>query len=58
MASILKLTVEVKTVTRYCFIFFPIATFAKIGEVELLTVFGLPIYKKVGEVRALFGFIF
>lgn len=51
MAAIGKLTVEVKSVTRYCLIFFPIATFTKIADVELLTVFGIPVYGKVGDFK-------
>lgn len=34
---------------RYAFIFFPVATYAKVGDVSALTVFGLTIYQSVGN---------
>lgn len=51
MASIDRLTVKFEAV-RYCLVFFPIATYKRVGEtIALLTVFGLPVYKRVGNVK-------
>lgn len=35
--------------TRYAFIFFPIATYTKVNEISLLTVFRIPIYQSTGK---------
>ena len=44
------------TQTKYVFVIFPFATYKRVGEIGLLTVFGIPIYKRVDAVRSLFGF--
>lgn len=39
----------------YVLVFIPFATYKRVGEVALLTVFGLPVYKRAGDARSLFG---
>lgn len=56
MASIGKITVEVAAITRYFFVFFPFATLMKVGDIKLLTVFGIPVYKQVGGVKTILFF--
>jgi len=56
MATIGKLTVEVATIVRYVFVIFPIATFIKCGEIRLLTVFGIPVFKQVDSVKKILFF--
>lgn len=43
--------------TQYQIIFFPFATYKRIGDVELLTVLGIHVYKRVGETTSLLGFV-
>ena len=56
MAKIENITVM--TQTRYVFVIFPFATYKQVGEIGLLTVFGVPIYKRVDHMRSLFGVVF
>lgn len=42
--------------SRYCIFLFPVATFKRIGEACVLTVFGMPVYKRIGDVSWLLGF--
>ena len=51
MARVEYLEVHIKQVTRYCFVFFPVATFTRIGDVELLTIFGVPVYGKADHFK-------
>ena len=44
--------------TRYFFVFFPIATYTRVGDVSLLTIFGIPVYKKVGDLKAIFNIVY
>ena len=44
-------------VTKICLIFFPIATLTIVGNVGLLTVFGVPVYRRVGDVREFLGVV-
>lgn len=41
---------------KYCIVFFPVATYQRVGDITRLTVFGLQIYARVGDARSLFGF--
>lgn len=43
---------------HYVLVFIPFATYKQVGEVALLTVFGLPVYKRAGHVRSLFGIVY
>jgi len=40
---------------EYRIVFFPIATFIRLGEKERLSVFGVPVYRKVGSVKSILG---
>ncbi len=51
----LETAIEVRC-TKYYVVFFPIATYKRIGNVSILTVFGVPVYKRVDRVRSLCGF--
>ena len=51
MAKIDSLVVN----TEYRLIFFPFATYKRVGEVALLIVFGVPVYRRVGDTRQLLG---
>lgn len=44
--------------TEYRFVFIPFATYKRVDDIRLLTVFGLPIYKRVGDARSIFGVVF
>lgn len=48
-----KLNMELKVV-EYKIVFFPVATYRKIGDAEVLTVLGMKIWQKVGDARRLF----
>lgn len=54
MASIATVDIKV-TAVKYCFVFFPVATLTKINDISELTVFGFPVYQKVGSAVRLFG---
>lgn len=47
----------VKTQTKYVFVLIPFATYTRVGEIALLTVFGVPVYKRVDSAWSLFGII-
>jgi len=49
-----KLDIEFN-VTKVAIIFFPIATYTSIVDAAKLTVFGVSVYQRVGDVRKLFG---
>lgn len=53
MAKLESVTVAIKT--RYVFVVIPFATYKRVGEIGILTVFGIPVYKHVGDVRSLLG---
>lgn len=42
---------------EYRIVFFPFATFKRIGDVAILTVLGIPVYKRAGGARGLFGVV-
>lgn len=43
---------EIKiSVSEYRIVFFPFATFVKYGEVEIFRIFGIPVYRKVGDIK-------
>lgn len=47
-----KATIKVKMeYAKYRIIFFPVATFSRIGDLARLTVFGLPVYQASGKCR-------
>lgn len=48
-------SITVMTQTQYVFVVIPFATYKRVGEIGVLTVFGIPVYKHVGQVRSLFG---
>ncbi|MCV0420135.1 MAG: hypothetical protein K5804_17980 [Microbacterium sp.] len=41
--------------TKYRIVFIPFATYKRVGEVSILTVLGMPVYRRVGDIRSLFG---
>lgn len=43
---------------HYVLVFVPFATYKQVGEVALLTVFGLPVFKRVGDSRSLLGIVY
>lgn len=47
----------VRTQTKYVFVLIPFATYTRVGEIALLAVFGVPVYKRVGKAWSLFGTI-
>lgn len=51
-----KIEPIVKIVEDYRIIFIPVASYRRIGEAEILKVFGIPVWKRVGVVSSLFGF--
>lgn len=55
MAKIENITVM--TQTQYVFVVIPFATYKRVGEIGVLTVFGIPVYKHVGRAWSLFGVI-
>jgi len=48
-------SIEVALEVKYKIVFFPFATFTRVGEIELLTVLGVRVWQKAGDVCALFG---
>ena len=59
MAVVDKLEIAVKTnieYARYMLVLFPVATYMKVGSASLLTVLGIPVYKRIGQCRSLFGY--
>lgn len=54
MARMPEMKVEV---TRFCIVLFPVATYLRCGELEILTVFAVPVYKRAGSVKSLFGIV-
>lgn len=35
-------------VTRFCMVFFPVASYYRVGDVRKITVFGIPVYRRTG----------
>lgn len=59
MAACEELVVKIKTnieYKRYLLVFFPIATFSKVDEIEKLTIFGVPVYARIGDTRNVLGY--
>jgi len=52
-----KAEIKVECKQYWALVFFPVATYKRVGDVELLTVFGVPVYKRAGSVRSLFGIV-
>lgn len=50
--------ITIKTRTRYMLVFFPVATFLECGPAAVLTVLGIPVYKRMGKARSLFGVVY
>lgn len=46
--SEIKRRIEVER-TRFAFIFFPVATYTKVGALTRFTVLGMPVYRSVGD---------
>ena len=44
-------------VTSLRIIFFPVATYARVSGMAQLTVFGVTVYKRMGENKSLFGVV-
>lgn len=57
MAKSAEIKVEL-TFKKFCIIFFPIATYTVSGDISLLTVFGLPVYRRVGDIKSILGYSF
>lgn len=38
-------------VTQYRLVFFPVATYRRCGDMAILTVLGIPMYKRCGDKR-------
>ena len=51
----LTATVDVEVV-KFVIIFFPIATFSRVGDVMCLTVFGFSVYQATGQYRKFLGY--
>ena len=45
-----KINIELK-LTKYMIVFFPIATYSKAGDMSMLTVFGIRVYERVGNLK-------
>lgn len=43
-------------ITKYRLVFFPVATYTKVGDSEELTIFGISVYKRAGCAREILGF--
>jgi len=48
--------IEVVLEVKYKILFIPFATFTRVGEIELLTILGIHVYERVGDVCGVFGF--
>lgn len=47
----------VRVVVEYRILFIPFGTYKRIGEVAILTIWGMPVYKRVGKVSSIFGIV-
>jgi len=43
--------------TKYRVIYFPFAERIHVGDIVLVKVFGIPMYKRVGKAKSLFRFV-
>jgi hypothetical protein len=43
--------------THICILFLPIAKYSKAGDVSKLSVFGIQIYARVGDLKSLLGIV-
>lgn len=59
MATIDTLNIKIKAeieYRKYMLVFFPVATFSKADDVEMLTVFGVTVYAKAGNAINVLGY--
>lgn len=56
-AKVVNRATTVKDDVYLFLIFFPVAHYQRVGEITLVTVFGIPVYKKVGGRRAFWPFL-
>ncbi len=56
MAKLEKITIAVQT--KYVFVLFPFATYTKVGDTAILTVLGIPVYRRVGGAKNILGVSF
>lgn len=54
MAKIADITIGIHV--EYRIVFFPIATWRATRDLAVLTVFGIPVYRRVGDLVNIFGF--
>lgn len=47
--------ITVMTQTKYVLVLIPFATYTKVGVLSCLTIFGIPVYSRVGERRRICG---
>lgn len=52
MAKLESIKVEI---TRYAIVFFPVATYTKVGDISFLTILGIQVYSRIGERRCVLG---
>lgn len=41
----------------YALFLFPVATYRSAGEAAILTIFGMPVYKRIGKVSSILGWV-
>lgn len=49
--------ITVMTQTQYVFVIIPFATYKRVGDIGILTVFSMPVFKHVGSAWSLFGIV-
>lgn len=55
MAKLENLTVMTRI--QYVFVIIPFATYKQVGDIGILTVFGAPVFKRVGSAWSLLGIV-
>lgn len=44
-----ELNIDVSIKKYYCILFFPIGRYTRVGDIARVTIFGLPVYQRVGD---------
>lgn len=42
---------------RYTLLLLPLAKYVRVGNASMLTVFGMPVYKRIGKVSSILGWV-
>lgn len=46
----------IKVNTTYKVVFFPIASSVNLGEIYILNILGVTVYRRLGDIKSLFGY--